>query len=206
MSAKLHLPLAKVILALLLAYGGVLGLHLREFHEVPVSAVALLSLAAGALYTHFFEYLYHMVAMHHVFRFGGQRYHDKRHLKHHQIFSGENFQTRNPAHLEDVAAHWYTLPALFFLHYLVFLALFPARLAPWFFGGVTLQSLAYEISHWFTHVQDNSFDRLIARLPLLSRLRVSQIEHHRRHHAVPAANFNFTPPYLGDRWGGTLSK
>jgi hypothetical protein len=205
MSAKLHLPLIKVIVALLLAYGGVLALHLDALHEVSVSA-ATFCLLAGALYTHLFEYLYHMVAMHHVFRFGGRRYYDKRHLRHHQIFGGENFRTRNPAHLDDVATHWYTLPTLFFLHYPVFLTLFPGRFAPWFFLGVTLQSLAYEVTHWFTHVHDNAFDRLIARLPLLSRLRAAQVRHHWQHHAVPAVNFNFTPPYLGDRCGRTFSK
>jgi hypothetical protein len=206
MRFKLHLPLAKVILSVTLAYASVLWLHWHLYGEISFSSASLLWMLAGGLYTHLFEYVYHSVGMHRSFRFRRLRYYDPRHLRHHQIFAGENFQTRQPAQLAEVATHWYTLPVLFYLHYFVFLACFPARHAAWFFLGVALLSLAYEITHWFTHVHGNSFDRILARVPLLSRLRAAQIEHHRQHHADPTVNFNFTPPYLGDRWGHTHSK
>ena len=206
MSFRLHLPLFKVILSVTLAYGIALCVHLYLDEEISFSWISLLWLLAGGLYTHLFEYGYHSVVMHQSFRFRRRQYYDTRHLRHHRLFFGENFQTRQSDLLEEVAMHWYTLPVLFYLHYFAFLAWFPARHALWFFLGVTLQSLAYEISHWFTHVKDNAFDRVLARVPVISRLRVAQVRHHRRHHAVPTLNFNFTPPYLGDRWGRTYFK
>jgi len=33
-----------------------------------------------------------------------------------------------------------------------------------------------------------------------------QIRHHRRHHAEPMVNFNFNPPYAGDRLAGVLRR
>jgi hypothetical protein len=206
MNFQLHLPLFKVILSVTFAYSTAVGIHLYRDGEISVSWISLLWLLAGGIYTHLFEYVYHSLGMHRSIRFRGSQYYDKRHLRHHRLFFGENFQTRQSALLKEVATSWYTLPVLFFLHYFAFLALFPARHALWFFLGVTVQSLAYEISHWFTHVKDNSFDRVLARVPLLSRLRAAQIRHHRQHHAVPTLNFNFTPPYLGDRLGRTHSK
>jgi len=206
MGFQLHLPLFKVILSVTFAYGIALCVHVYRGSELSFSWISPLWLLAGGLYTHLFEYIYHSLGMHQSIRFRGSRYYDKRHERHHRMFFGENFQTRQSDLLKEVATHWYTLPVLFYLHYFVFLAWFPPRHALWFFLGVTVQCLAYEISHWFTHVKDNSFDRIMARVPLLSRLRAAQIRHHRRHHAVPAINFNFTPPYLGDRWGRTHSK
>jgi hypothetical protein len=148
--------------------------------------------------------------MHRSFRIGRWRFHDKRHLRHHQVFAGRSFQTREPELLKDVATHWYTVPVLLYLHYLafplIFPAGFPARHAPWFFLGVTVQFLTYEITHWFTHVEDNAFDRFISHVPVLSRIRAAQIRHHWQHHCAPATNFNFTPPYLGDRLSGTFSR
>jgi hypothetical protein len=205
MSFKLHLPLVKVILSVTIAYGMTLWFHFHLGELISFSWAALPWLLAGSLYTHLFEYVYHNLVMHHGFRIGRWRYCDKRHLRHHRIFFGDNFQTRQPARLAEVATHWYTLPALFYLHYFTFLEWLQAPHVPWFFLGVALQSLAYEITHWFTHVENNSFDRMLARAPLISRLRAAQIRHHRRHHDVPAVNFNFTPPYLGDRLGRTHS-
>jgi hypothetical protein len=61
-------------------------------------------------------------------------------------------------------------------------------------------------AHWYTHVAGNGFDRFVGRIPVLSSLRAIQILHHRLHHAKPLVNFNFTPPYLGDRVARVLRR
>ena len=73
-----------------------------------------------------------------------------------------------------------------------------------FLLGTVLHYLAFEISHWLTHIEDNVVDHAIARLPWLGALRLRQIEHHRVHHEVPEYAFNFNPPYLGDRLAGRM--
>ncbi|HWB84020.1 MAG TPA: hypothetical protein VG675_07760 [Bryobacteraceae bacterium] len=92
------------------------------------------------------------------------------------------------------------------IHYSAFVALFGAPLAPAFFLGVTLHFVTYETTHWYTHVADNGFDRFVGRIPGLNKLRSMQIRHHRLHHAQPMVNFNFTPPYVGDRVTGVLRR
>jgi hypothetical protein len=204
MNWKLHAPLIKVLAATALAYTAALGVHVRggEMHSL-LSWGSLGWAAAGALYTHLFEYFYHLQMMHRVIRIGSWRFHDTRHLEHHRLFLGENFQTRRPEALVEVTTRWYTFPALFALHYAVFRVLFAPEWAPAFFAGVTVQFLIYELSHWLTHLQDNAWDRWARGVPLLGELRRRQIQHHRLHHARPDVNFNFTPPYLGDRVGRT---
>jgi hypothetical protein len=204
MDWKLHLPLTKVIIASTVGYAMIVALLWNDAAEV--SLIAILCLFAGLLYTHLFEYFYHSVAMHRPISLGGRRYYDKRHQRHHQIFAGKNFRNRNPEHLREVATSWFTFPLLLALHCAVFLSLFPAAFAPWFFLGVTLQFLTYEITHWCIHLEGNALDRALDRIPLLARLRAAQVRHHEKHHAVPSLNFNFTPPYLGDRWGRTHSR
>jgi hypothetical protein len=206
MNWKLHTPLTKVLVATTLVYSAAVVTHIRsgEVHSF-LSWQALGWIAAGGLYTHLFEYFYHLQMMHRVIRIGSWRFHDKRHLEHHRLFLGENFQTRRPEVLAEVTTSWYTFPALFALHYAAFRALFAPEWAPAFFLGVTVQFLIYEVSHWLTHLQGNAFDRWMAGVPLLGEIRRRQIEHHRLHHARPDVNFNFTPPYVGDRLGRTRS-
>jgi Fatty acid hydroxylase len=204
MNWKLHAPLLKVLIATTIVYAATFALHMRggEFHSL-LSWRALVWIAAGALYTHLFEYFYHLQMMHRVLRIGRWRFYDTRHREHHRAFLGENFQTRRPEALAEVTTSWYTFPALFALHYAAFRMLFAAAWAPAFFLGVTVQFLIYEVSHWLTHLRDNAFDRWARGLPWLGEIRARQIEHHRTHHARPEVNFNFTPPYLGDRAGRT---
>jgi hypothetical protein len=204
MDWKLHAPLIRVIVSTVLVCAAMLSLHIRA-GEFPglLSFGALGCVVAGALYTHLFEYFYHLQLMHRVIRLGPWRFHDKRHLAHHRLFLGENFQTRQPGNLADATTSWYTFPALFVLHYVLFRTLFGPYWAPAFFLGVTAQFLVYEVSHWLTHLRDNAFDRWAMGVPLLGELRRRQIEHHRLHHTTPDVNFNFTPPYAGDRLGRT---
>jgi hypothetical protein len=131
---------------------------------------------------------------------------DPRHARHHRIFYGDRFQTSDPEALKEIVTAWYIFPLLLAVHYSAFVALFGAGLAPAFFLGVLLHFVTYESTHWYTHVADNGFDRLVARIPGLSRLRLMQIRHHRMHHAEPMINFNFTPPYVGDRVAGVLRR
>ena len=82
---------------------------------------------------------------------------------------------------------------------MAFAAIFGAALAPAFFLGVTLHFVTYESTHRYTQVAGNAFDRFVGQMPILSDLRAIQIRHHRPHHAEPLLNFNFTPPFVGDR-------
>lgn len=154
---------------------------------------------AGALYTNIFEHVWHRYAMH-------SRRPDPRHARHHQLFYGDRFQTTDPAAMQEIVTGWPIFPLLLTVHYAAFVALFGAALAPAFFFGVVLHFVTYEATHWYTHVANNSFDRLVARIPGLSALRTMQIRHHRLHHAEPMINFNFTPPYVGDRVAGVLRR
>ena len=206
MSWKMHLPLVKVACAAMLSYALALAVHRGRGHEVAVSVGAACFFVAGGLYTHLVEYFYHKLAMHRTIHLGAFRFIDRRHLEHHRLFAGEDFQTRNGRNLREVTTQWYTFPVLFLIHYAVFWALFPPRYGAAFFLGVVGQFLFFEVSHWLTHVEDNVVDRMIAGIPLLSRIRAAQVEHHRLHHQRPLVNYNFTPPYLGDRLGRTRVK
>jgi hypothetical protein len=201
---KLHTPLIKVLIATAVTYTAMLAVHIRGGHAGSfLSWGALGWIAAGGLYTHLFEYFYHLQMMHRVVRLGPWRFYDTRHIEHHRLFLGEKFQTRRPEALVEVTTRWYTFPVLFGLHYAAFGFLFAAERAAAFFLGVTVQFLIYEVSHWLTHLEGNAFDRWAREIPWLGGIRGRQIEHHRLHHARPDVNFNFTPPYLGDRAGRT---
>jgi hypothetical protein len=203
-SAKLHRPLIRAVLAGLTPYLIAVFVHTQA--DVPVApealSAALVRFLAEALYTQLFEYGYHRWAMH-----VGVRYLElakRTHLEHHRTFTGERFRSRHLEDLRYVTSEWYVFPLLFSFHYGLFLLVFPAAPAPAFFLGVTVQFLAYEVCHWFTHVEDNAFDRVLARIPLVRAIRARQMRHHYLHHAAPIVNFNFTPPYVGDRAAGTF--
>ncbi len=204
MNWRLHTPLLKVLASTAVVCVVTLAVHIRSGQFASLLSWGGLGWAvAGGLYAHLFEYFYHLRMMHRVIRIGRWRFYDTRHQEHHRAFLGQNFQTRSPEVLAEVTTSWYTFPALFALHYAVFRALFAVAWAPAFFLGVTVQFLFYETSHWLTHLQGNAFDRWARGIPLLGSIRQRQIEHHRLHHARPDVNFNFTPPYLGDRARGT---
>ncbi len=148
-------------------------------------------LAAGAAYTNLFEYGWHRWGMH-----GSRR--DPRHQRHHRLFYGAAFTTRDPAKLAEITTSWYVFPVLLAAHAALFPLVFPARFAPAFLLGALAQYLLYESTHWWTHVDGNRFDRAVRRIPGLARVRAAQIRHHRLHHAEPLLNYNFTPPYAGD--------
>jgi hypothetical protein len=175
------------------------GWQFTTSRPIEISWRALGLCLAGALYTNIFEHIWHRFAMH------GRRP-DPRHARHHRIFYGKGFQTSDPEALREVVLAWYIFPLLLAVHYSAFGALFGLPLAPAFFLGVLLHFVTYEVTHWYTHVAGNGFDRFVSRIPGLRDLRSMQIRHHRLHHAEPMVNFNFNPPYAGDRLAGVLRR
>jgi hypothetical protein len=176
-----------------------LALQLGTTANLEISLRAMVVCLGGALYTNIFEHLWHRHAMH-------SRRPDPRHARHHRIFYGNGFQTSDPEALREIVTAWYIFPLLLAVHYSAFTLLFGAGLAPAFFLGVLLHFVTYEVTHWYTHVANNSFDRFMTRIPALSGLRSMQIRHHRLHHAEPMVNFNFNPPYAGDRLARVLRR
>ena len=181
------------------SYVAAVALQLAATRNIEISFRALVVGLSGALYTNLFEHVWHRYAMH-------SRRPDPRHARHHRMFFGKGFQTTDPEALREIVTGWYVFPVLLIVHYSAFAVLFGTDLAPAFFLGVVLHFVTYETTHWYTHVADNHFDRFVARIPGLSRLRSIQIRHHRLHHAEPMVNFNFTPPYVGDRAAGVLRR
>lgn len=180
----------------------VLFLHREALRADLLSITCLAWLVLGLLYTQLVEFWYHLVPMHRGFRFFD---HVKiSHQEHHRIFHSANFRTRNVEDLKHVTGRWSVFPAVFILHYLVLRFLLPSPALVAFFAGVALHYAAFELTHWFTHVEDNSFDRWIGRVPVLNRIRETQILHHLIHHEIPTVAFNFNPPFLGDVAMGTM--
>lgn len=173
--------------------------------QVPGSGAgfSLVWFGLGLTYTHFFEYAYHRWPMHHRMR--GTRWALEAHKEHHQAFYGSTFRRmrHEPIVLSSLVQHWATFPLLFWGHVPAFWAVLPAgALVPFMLGTATSYSI-FEVCHWFTHIKDNGFDALMTRIPVIGPIRLHQIEVHRIHHERPVTNFNFNPPYLGDRIAGT---
>ena len=180
------------------AYLAAVGAQVGAGGHVDRSPRALVVVLAGAIYTNLFEHLWHRYGMH-VRR-------DPRHARHHRIFYGDRFQTDDPNALDEIVTSWYIFPLLLAVHYLAFWGLLGAEFAPAFFLGVVLHFVTYELTHWYTHIKDNGFDRVVSRIPGFCGLRAGQIRHHRLHHAEPLVNFNFNPPYAGDRMARVLRR
>lgn len=168
----------------------------------PETSLLLVWFIAGALYTHFFEYLYHRFGLHKGIPLMSLK---RSHLEHHEFFNGPNFQRRDEAALDNITAKWFIFPSLFTMHYAFALLFLPHNCLSILFLGIIIHFLAYELSHWGAHVKDNMVDRVLLQLPLIGRCRAWQIRHHRVHHEFPVYNFNFTVPALGDKLFRTLS-
>lgn len=160
------------------------------------SGIGSLWLALGIAYTHAFEYAYHRWVMHRGVKFlrGIQR----KHLDHHRLFHGDHFTTRDPSALAKITGQWFLFPTALLLHY----AMLRPRLAPpevlSFLAGVVLHYVTFEVTHYFAHVTESRFDRLVRRVPLMRGIRDLQLAHHRRHHETPDVDFNFNPPFAVD--------
>jgi hypothetical protein len=164
-----------------------------RFDLTPVVA---LSFVAGILYTNLFEYWVHRFPMHRGLPL--LRNVRRNHIEHHRVFYGENFRTRNPEDLAHISGRFWIFPLLLAGHYVLATAVLPIDAAMAFLFACFLHYLAFELTHWLTHLEDNVVDRVLLRIPLVASIRAHQIEHHRIHHQTPIAAFNFNPPYLGD--------
>lgn len=191
-----HWPIMRTALAASSPLVLVLLAHRDVFSNVTLSLSIAVWFLSGVLYTQLFEYWAHRVPMHR----GLPYLNDVRwnHLEHHRVFHGQSFQTRNQADLVQIAGRFWVFPLLFVGHYLVLAMVLAPQAMIAFLSGAVAHYLVFELSHWLTHIEDNSIDRAIARVPLLADLRAYQIEHHRIHHETPDVAFNFNPPYLGD--------
>lgn len=160
------------------------------------SGIGSLWLALGMAYTHGFEYAYHRWVMHQGVRFlrGIQR----KHLEHHRLFHGDRFATRDPGAFAKIPGQWFLFPAAFLLHYAMLGPLLAPAVVLSFLGGVVLHYVAFEVTHYFAHVTDNGFDRIVRHLPVLRAIRDLQLSHHRGHHETPDVDFNFNPPFAVD--------
>lgn len=192
-----HWPIVRTASAALSPLVLIAWIHWDAATAVNVSLISVGWLLAGALYTQFIEYWCHRVPMHRGLPY--LRHVRLNHLEHHAIFHGASFQTRDTENLKHIAGRYWVFPVLFGAHYAVLALLLAPHALVAFMAGTVLHYLAFELSHWLTHIEDNAVDRVLARVPVVSVLRAYQIEHHRIHHEVPELAFNFNPPYLGDR-------
>lgn len=197
-----HWPIVRTALAAISPLVLVVVAYGDRVAEPSLSLAVAAWFVAGVLYTQLFEYWAHRVPMH----LGLPLLSNVRrnHLEHHRIFYGNNFRTRDKDKLAHIAGRFWVFPVLFLGHYsLLAIVVEPQPLVA-FLSGTVIHYLAFELSHWLTHIQDNAIDRALARVPLLADLRAYQIEHHRIHHELPEVAFNFNPPYLCDRIAGHM--
>jgi hypothetical protein len=198
-----HGPILRTACAASLAFVVLASLR---FDELRLSGTPVLAawFLAGILYTNLFEYWVHRYPMHRGLPL--LRHVRRNHIEHHRIFHGGNFRTTNPSDLAHISGRFWIFPLLLAGHYLLLTAVVPLDAALAFLSASYLHYLAFEISHWLTHLEDNAVDRILSGIPFVAAVRAFQIEHHRIHHQTPIAAFNFNPPYLGDALVGTPAR
>jgi hypothetical protein len=190
-----HGPILRTACAASLAFVALTSLRFDEL-RLSVTPVVAAWFLAGILYTNLFEYWVHRYPMHRGLPL--LRHVRRNHIEHHRIFHGGNFRTANPWDLAHISGRFWIFPLLLAGHYLLLTAVAPLDAAIAFLSASYLHYLVFEISHWLTHIEDNAFDRILSRIPIVAAVRAFQIEHHRAHHQTPITAFNFNPPYLGD--------
>lgn len=195
-------PIIRTVLAAVTPLAIVITVHRHSLDGFTLSLGVVAWALAGTLYTQLVEYWCHRFPMHR-----GLPYLSNvkwNHLEHHRVFYGANFQTQDPEKLHHIVGRYWVFPILFVGHYAVLAPVLETPALVAFFLGSVLHYVVFELTHWLTHIEDNSVDRTIARLPFLADIRAYQIEHHRIHHEIPELAFNFNPPYLGDRITGHM--
>lgn len=198
-----YAPISKTVSA---AFGAFSIVLVAEWGRLDGSASSnvLFAFALGALYTHLVEYWFHRIPMHRGVPFLENI--KTNHQDHHRVFHGDHFRTRRAEELVHVPGRWFVFPPFFLAHYFVLSQLLGAQETVAFLAGAVGHYVAFELTHWFTHLEDNAFDRFIARVPVLAGLRAYQIHHHQIHHERPDLAFNFNPPYLGDLLTGRMPR
>ncbi len=190
-----HGPILRTACAASLSFVVLASLRFDEL-RLPLTPVLAAWFVAGILYTNLFEYWVHRYPMHRGLPL--LRHVRRNHIEHHRIFHGGNFRTANPSDLNHISGRFWIFPVLLAGHYVLVTAVVPLDAALAFLSASFLHYLAFEITHWLTHLEDNAVDRILSRIPFVATARAFQIEHHRAHHQTPIAAFNFNPPYLGD--------
>ncbi len=162
------------------------------------------------VYWQTFEFWWHRIARHEKIEWvAWLMWVFKSHMRHHVVFHKENFQTDREEDLKEILGEWYVFPILFAINFVVHVGLWlrflPTSCTLIFFAGLGIQFAFFEWNHWFTHIKDNLYDRILARIPLLCDIRRDQNAMHRAHHEKPKAktNFAFTWPYFWDWIMGT---
>lgn len=223
---RFHLPLMEALVAAIAVYT-LSGIYLVQTHSGIKFFPAHCSWAfvIGVAYIYAFEPTWHRFPMHEIVKFYKVRLVGpvlkwlcegirNSHSEHHRAFEGQNFRNDDPERHQQVTTLWWVFPTLYLTHFAAFLKLLPGNLLtflPMFFLGVLMRFLAYEITHKFTHAEeDNILDKLINKLsettekvPIIGTIfrsvkavRAEQIEYHRAHHKTPNINFDFVPPYI----------
>ena len=197
-------PLYKVLMASFWSYILIALIHARFFYNDIFCTAFFFAgyYILGAIYTNLFEYFWHRVAMHiGIPRLGVIKLSQ---LDHHRIFHGKDFRSRYGPYLEHISGVWYSFPILLSLHYLVALLILDHSAVLPFLMGSTNHYQMYETIHWYTHVDNNNFDKVIFHVPILRSIRKWEIKNHGEHHEKPDGRFNVTYP-LGD-WIAALVK
>jgi len=209
-----HWPLIRVLIASWLSYAVVLVLNFSKLP--PLSSLAIFIAAIGFLsgwiYTHFFEWGYHNYAMHiNPSKIPSRPKFLKKiliriretHIEHHTVFYGDHFRRHDLEAFKHVISPLAMFPVLFFVfHYSPLKLVLPARplwivFLVFFCGGLVSHYSTFESIHWFTHIDGTCLD------PFFTKYFPGPLKHHLDHHEEVLRNFNFMPPYLGDRLGAT---
>jgi hypothetical protein len=190
-----HGPILRTACAASLTFVVLAALRFDEL-RLSLNPVLAVWFVAGILYTNLFEYWVHRCPMHRGLPL--LRHVRRNHIEHHRILRGESFRTRNPSDLAHISGRFWIFPVLLTGHYVLVTAFLPIDAAMAFLSACFLHYLAFEITHWLTHLEDNAVDRALFKIPVVASIRAHQIEHHRIHHQTPMIAFNFNPPYLGD--------
>ena len=190
---RMHYPILRTMAAIWLGLLGMVALGPDPL-PVPLTRMHGLWFLAGMLYMQFLEYAIHRFLMHGrisgSIRLG--------HIEHHRLFHNERFRSRNAADLATIPGRWWIFPVTGGAHYLVLSLLLPAGAATVVVFALALQYAAFELTHWFTHVDASALDRILGSIRGVRTFWAREIEHHRVHHHTPVRAFNFSYPYLGD--------
>ena len=190
-----HGPILRTACTATIAFFAFAALRFDDL-TLPLRPALALWFLAGILYTNLFEYWVHRFPMHRGLPL--LRHVRRNHIEHHRVFHGKNFRTANPADLAHISGRFWIFPVLLAGHYALLTVVVPLDAAMAFLCASFLHYLAFEITHWLTHLEDNIVDRALFKIPVVASIRAYQIEHHRIHHQTPISAFNFNPPYLGD--------
>ncbi|HXV27035.1 MAG TPA: hypothetical protein VD862_03385 [Candidatus Paceibacterota bacterium] len=172
----------------------------------------------GFAYTQFFEYVYHRFVMHQL-RWAVFNGFQLAHTDHHKAFPRSRFFVKPERLLTEsfsrhdgsrtrmndmIAQRWWIYPMLFGIHVAAGAPFVAPEALCMFLCGTAAHYSVFELAHWYTHVHPTRVDIFLRAVPVVGRIWSFTVDFHRTHHTFPQTDFNFTPPFLGDRVGGTF--